>query len=91
VLIPCQKALDQSANILGLLWQDYAVILGSFVPFVLVFGLLGGFIATPALALSIYLAKRGKPPGAVLQALHGLEVVRLPGLLPARPTTYTPW
>jgi len=38
-----------------------------------------------------YRGKRGKPPGAVLHWLHEMQLLPLPGLLPPRPMTYSPW
>jgi hypothetical protein len=41
--------------------------------------------------LVFYVAKRGKPPGALLHALHCLELTRLPGLCSPRRQRYSPW
>ena len=43
------------------------------------------------LGAAVYLAKRGRPPGALLHALHALELTRLPGLLSPRRQRYSPW
>ena len=37
----------------------------------------------------LYLSKRGRPPGALLHSLHGLELTRLPGLLRPTPQRYS--
>jgi hypothetical protein len=43
------------------------------------------------LGAAMYLAKRDRPPGALLHALHALELTRLPGLLSPRRQRYSPW
>ena len=42
-------------------------------------------------ALAFYFAKRGKPPGALLHALHRFELTRLPGLLQPTRQRYSAW
>jgi hypothetical protein len=35
--------------------------------------------------------KRGRPPGALIHALHRLEILPIPGALRPRLTPYAPW
>ena len=43
------------------------------------------------LGAGVYLAKRGRPPGALLHRLHALELTRLPGVLSPRRQRYSAW
>jgi hypothetical protein len=91
--IPCPRVLDEPVKILGLEVEDLVVsasvplLLG--IPFDL--GALPCFAGAGVLGLVLYRAKRGKAPGALLHALHRLELAKLPGVLSPRPRTYSPW
>jgi hypothetical protein len=87
------RVLDQPVKILGLEVEDLVVaaavplLLG--IPFDL--DALPCFAVAGTLGLALYLAKRGKPPGALLHTLHRLELLKLPGILSPRPRNYGPW
>ena len=90
--IPCPRVLDALVKILGLEIEDLAAV--AAVPLLLVpFDLdaLPCFAVAGALGMALYLAKRGKPPGALLHTLHRLELLKLPGILSPRPRRYSPW
>jgi hypothetical protein len=87
----CPTVLDAPVTIMGLEPEDFAIV--AIAPLFLAFVLDAAASLLVALALgwAVTRAKRGRPPGAMLHALHGWELVRLPGLL--RPTVqrYSAW
>jgi hypothetical protein len=88
---PCPMVLDEPVTILGLEPEDVGLVAALPLLLALVLDTLPCFAATAALGLALSLTKRGKPPGALLHALHGLELTRLPGLLSPRRQRYSPW
>jgi hypothetical protein len=88
---PCPMVLDEPVTMLGLEPEDVGLVAALPLLLGLVLDTLPCFAATGALGLALYLMKRGKPPGALLHTLHGLELTRLPGLLSPRRQRYSPW
>lgn len=70
--------------------EDFVLALGG--PLVLAFFLDGGlcFLIGFGIALLSRWLKRGKPQGAILHALHGLQLLPLPGVLSPQPQQWGP-
>lgn len=89
----CEQTLDEPAKFWFLGMDDVVL----FVVLLLGTGLLMDTLLSLAVAVggtaAIYWGKRGRPPGFLLHRLHSWEFCwfRLPGVLPPRPTTYSPW
>ncbi len=88
---PCPTLLDEPARICGLEVGDFFVLLALPVLLAPVLDTWQCFAAGALAAGSFWYAKRGKPPGALFHSLHGLELLRWPGVLGPRPTVYSPW
>ena len=88
---PCPKHLDGPVLILGLEPEDYGLVM----LVLLLASLLCSALLSFGLALLAGLAcgrlKRGQPPGALIHALHRLEILSIPGVLRAQPLHYAPW
>ena len=78
---PCPVVLDEPVTIFGMELEDFGLMavtplfLSWFLDTIPSFA--GGFL----LGAALYVAKRGRPPGALLHTLHGIEITRLPGVL----------
>lgn len=87
---PCPVGLNFTAKILGLELEDCVLV---FTTPVVVSGwvdTLESFACGVLVGVALYFAKRGKPPGTLFQQLHGLELLRLPGVLSPVEQTYSP-
>ncbi len=87
----CPVVLDEPVKICGLEPEDFALVGVTPLLASLVLDALGSFGCGAAVGLAFYFAKRGKPPGALLHALHRLELTRLPGLFSPRRQRYSAW
>ena len=89
--LPCPQVLDAPVKILGLELEDFAM--SAITPLLVSYFLdvLPSFGLGLLLGLALYSAKRGRPQGALLHLLHGLELTRLPGLLPPTTQRYSAW
>jgi hypothetical protein len=85
------QVLDEPAKILGLELDDFSM--ATVVPLFLAlfFDALPSFAGGFLLGLTLYFAKRGKAPGAMLHTLHRLELIHLPGILGPKRQRYSPW
>ena len=88
---PCPMVLDEPVKILGLEPEDFAVVAATPLLLSLLVDAVASFGGAVLLGAAVYLAKRGRPPGALLHALHALELTRLPGLLSPRRQRYSAW
>jgi len=87
----CPVVLDEPVKICGLEPEDFALVGVTPLLASLVLDALGSFGCGAAVGLAFYFAKRGKPPGALLHALHRFELTRLPGLLRPTQQRYSAW
>jgi hypothetical protein len=87
----CPVMLDEPVTICGVEPEDFGLI--AVTPLFASFFLAAApsLLLAGALGVALSLAKRGQPPGALLHALHGLELTRLPGLLAPRRQRYSAW
>lgn len=88
---PCPMVLDEPVNVCGLEPDDFGLVAATPLLASLLLDAVPSFVVAGALGIVLYLAKRGQPPGALLHALHGLELTRLPGLLRPRRQRYSAW
>ena len=88
---PCPMVLDAPVTILGLEPDDFAVVAATPLLLALVLDAVASFGGALLLGAGVYLAKRGRPPGALLHRLHALELTRLPGVLSPRRQRYSAW
>jgi len=83
--------LDEPVKILGLEPEDFAVVAVTPLFLSLLVEAVASFGGALLLGAAVYLAKRGRPPGALLHALHGLELAHIPGLLGPKRQRYSAW
>ena len=88
---PCPTVLDEPVKILGLEPDDFGLVAATPLLACLFVDAVVSFTCAAVLGAVLYLSKRGRPPGALLHALHGLELTRLPGVLRPRVQRYSPW
>jgi hypothetical protein len=88
---PCPNVLDETVKVLGLEIEDFGMVAASPLVLGFVFDAVASFGLAFLLGVALYLSKRGRPPGAVLHTLHGLELTRLPGILGPRWQRYSAW
>ena len=88
---PCPVMLDEPVTIVGLELEDFGLVAVTPLLACLFVDAVTSFCCAGALGAGISLAKRGKPPGALLHTLHGLELTRLPGLLRPTRQRYSAW
>jgi hypothetical protein len=88
---PCPKHLDEPVLILGLEPEDYSLVMGVLLLASLGCSALLSFGLALLAAIACWRGKRGQPPGALIHALHRLEILPIPGVLRRRPTSYAPW
>ena len=88
---PCPKHLDEPVLILGLEPEDYGLVMLVLLLASLVASALLSFGLALLAGLACGRLKRGQPPGALIHALHRLEILPIPGLLRPRPASYAPW
>jgi hypothetical protein len=88
---PCPNVLDEPVKVLGLEIEDFGMVAASPLVLGFVFDALASFGLAFLLGVALYLSKRGRPPGAVLHTLHGLELTRLPGILGPQRQRYSAW
>ncbi len=78
----CPVVFNDPVLIMGYIEvEDFVLALG--MPLVLAFFVDGGlcFLLGFGIALGSRWLKRGKPPGALVHTLHGLQLLPLPGVL----------
>jgi len=83
--------LDEPVKIFGLEPEDFGLVTATPLLACLFFDAVASFGCAALLGAVLYLSKRGRPPGALLHSLHGLELTRLPGLLRPTPQRYSAW
>jgi len=88
---PCPMVLDEPVKIFGLEPEDFGLVTVTPLLAGVVLDALASFGCAAVLGTVLYLCKRGKPPGALLHALHGLELTRVPGLLGPKRQRYSAW
>ena len=88
---PCPLVLDEPVKIFGLEPDDFAIVAGLPLVLAFFFDALASFGLTALLGAALYFAKRGRPPGALLHTLHGLELTHMPGILGPKPQRYSAW
>jgi hypothetical protein len=88
---PCPMVLDEPVKILGLEPEDFAIVAVTPLLLSLVVDAVASFGGALLLGGAVHLAKRGRPPGALLHALHGVELTRVPGLLGPTWQRYSAW
>ncbi len=88
---PCPMVLDEPVKIFGLEPEDFGVVAATPLLACLFVDAGASFGCAAMLGAALYLSKRGRPPGALLHSLHGLEMTRLPGLLRPTRQRYSAW
>lgn len=88
---PCPIVLDDPVTICGLEAEDFGLVALTPLLASLLLDAVPSLLGAGLLGTALYLTKRGQPPGALLHALHGLELTRLPGLLAPRRRLYSAW
>jgi hypothetical protein len=87
----CPQVLDAPVKILGLEPEDFAVAASMPMCTASFLDTIPSFATGVAVGLALYFTKRGRPSGALLHLLHGLQLIRLPGMLSPKPARYSPW
>ena len=87
----CPVMLDEPVTICGVEPEDLGLLAVTPLFASVFLDAAPSLLLAGALGAALYVAKRGQPPGALLHALHGLELTRLPGLLPPRRQRYSAW
>ena len=88
---PCPHHLDEPVLILGLEPEDYGLVMLVVLLASLATSALVSFGLACLVGVAFHRLKRGQPPGALIHALHGLELLPIPGVLRPRATPYAPW
>jgi len=88
---PCPQVLDEPVKIFGLEIEDFTAVALTPMLAGLFLESWQSFACAGVLGVGLYRSKRGRAPGALLHRAHQWELVRLPGILSPRPTTYSPW
>ncbi|MCI0356336.1 MAG: type IV conjugative transfer system protein TraL [Acidobacteria bacterium] len=88
---PCPKHLDEPVLILGLEPEDYGLVMLVLLLTSLMWSALLSFGLALLAGMACGRLKRGRPPGALIHALHRLEILPLPGVLRMQPPHYAPW
>jgi len=87
----CPTVLDEPVTLYGIEFDDLCVVLVAGFALSLVIDILVALGVMLGCGIALRVLKRGRPPGALLHALHDLALVPLPGIVPPRGQTYTPW
>ena len=74
--VPVRWCSMHPVTILGLEPDDFAVVAATPLLLALVLDAVASFGGALLLGAGVYLAKRGRPPGALLHRLHALELTR---------------
>ena len=88
---PCPQHLDEPVLILGLEPEDYGLVMLVLLLTSLVASALLSFGLALLAGIACGRLKRGQPPGALIHALHRLEILPIPGVLRTQPPHYAPW
>jgi len=87
----CPTVLDEPVTLYGIEFDDLCVLLVAGFVLSLVIDILLALGVMLGSGIAIRFLKRGRPPGALLHALHDLALIALPGVLSPRGQTYSPW
>lgn len=91
---PCPRTVDAPIRILGLEWDDWAVLSGVLLFFLLAWSPGVAVAVTPPLLIGLRSVKKAQPPGIVLHRFWVWRVIRVPGFPPApgrRGSLWSPW
>jgi len=89
--VPCPTVLDDPVMLYEVEFDDLCVLLALCFVLSLVIDILVALGLLIVSGLGLRFAKRGKPAGALLHALHDLALIPLPGIMSPRGQTYSPW
>lgn len=88
---PCPRHLDEPVTILGLEPEDYGLVMLSLILASLCVTALLAFASGAAVGGLCWGMKRGRPPGALIHALHRWDVLPIRGVLRSRVQRYAAW
>jgi hypothetical protein len=91
VWVECPTELDAPILILGFEAEDLGAICGVmlFTGLFLFEGLPPVFLVTAAFGVLLRRFKKGRAPGALIHLLHRWDLLRIPGVLPVRASSYS--
>jgi hypothetical protein len=87
----CPKVIDEPIMIVGLEWSDFVVVLLVFSMVTIMLNPFLGVGAAIGLGVTLWYAKRDQPPGALIHALHRLELWPIRGVFAPVSQPFSPW
>lgn len=91
---PCPRTVDAPIRIMGLEWDDWAVMSTVIMFFLLAWTPAVAVVVTPPVFFGLRAIKKGQPPGIILHRLWVWGVVRLRGFPPPpdpKGSLWSPW
>jgi hypothetical protein len=88
---PCPTTIDAPVTILGLEPEDYSLVAMALIVASTCMHAILAFACAAGVGWAVWAAKRGRPPGAFIHALHRLELLPIRGVLRPHAVRYAPW
>lgn len=91
---PCPRTVDAPIRILGLEWDDWAVVSTVIMFILLAWTPAVAVVVAPPVILGLRAVKKGQPPGIMVHRLWAWGIVRLHGFPPPpdrNGSLWSPW